>query len=120
MKTIAVGIVAMLSLTGALHAKKGERKGGDGQLFAKLDANGDGVVSKQEWLNGPAKKIKAEGKADARFAQLDKDGDGALDKNEWSAVRPGKGKPNRGQEGAQGRNGAGKRGAGDGKAGRRR
>jgi hypothetical protein len=111
MKTIAIGIVAMLGLAGALHAQKGERKGGDGQLFAKLDTNGDGMVSKQEWLNGPAKKIKPEGRADARFAKLDKDGNGALDKNEWEAVRAGKGNRNRGQEGAKGRKGQGPRGA---------
>lgn len=111
MKTIIIGIIAMLGLTGALHAKKGERKGGDGQLFTKLDTDGDGMVSKQEWLNGPAKKIKPEGRADARFAKLDTDGDGALDKNEWEAVRAGKGNHNRGQEGVKGRKGQGPRGA---------
>ncbi len=114
MKTIIIGIVAMLGVTGALHAQKGERKGGDGQLFAKLDTNGDGVVSKQEWLNGPAKKMP-EDRANARFAKLDKDGNGALDKNEWKAVRAGKGNRNRGQEGAKGRKGQGARGAQDGR-----
>jgi hypothetical protein len=114
MKTIVIGIVAMLGVTGALHAQKGERKGGDGQLFAKLDTDGDGMVSKQEWLNGPAKKIKPEDRADARFAKLDTDGNGALDKNEWASVRAGKGNRNRGQEGAKGRKGQGPRAAQDG------
>lgn len=110
MKIITIGIVAMLGLTGALHAQKGERKGGDGQLFAKLDTDGDGMVSKQEWLNGPAKKMP-EDRAGARFAEFDTDGNGALDKNEWEAVRAGKGNRNRGQEGAKGRKGQGARGA---------
>lgn len=111
MKTIIIGIVAMFGITAALHAQKGERKGGDGELFAKLDTNGDGVVSEREWLNGPAKNIKREGQADTRFAKLDQDGDGALDKNEWGSVRPGKGKHHRGQEGVKGRKGQGPRGA---------
>jgi len=68
------------------------------------------VVSKQEWLNGPAKKMP-EARANARFAKLDKDGNGVLDKNEWAAVRAGKGNRNRGQEGAKGRKGHGARGA---------
>jgi hypothetical protein len=101
----------MLGVTGALHAQKGERKGGDGQLFAKLDTDGDGMVSKQEWLNGPAKNIKPDDRVNARFAKLDTDGNGALDKNEWADVRAGKGNRNRGQEGAKGRKGQGPRGA---------
>jgi len=118
MKTMIIGIVAILGFTAALHAQKGERKGGDGQLFAKLDTDGNGVVSKQEWLNGPAKKMP-EDRADARFAKLDKDGNGALDKNEWEAVRTGKGNRNRVQEGAKGRKGQGARGAGGVKGGAR-
>lgn len=111
MKTMIIGIVAMFGFTVALHAQKGERKGGDGQLFAKLDTNGDGMVSEQEWLNGPAKNIKREGQADTRFAKLDADGNGSLDKNEWEGVRPGKGNHHRGKEGAKGRKGQGPRGA---------
>jgi hypothetical protein len=114
MKTIIIGIVAMLGVTGALHAQKGERKGGDGQLLDKLDTDGDGMVSKQEWLNGPAKKMP-EARANARFSMLDKDGNGALDEKEWEAVRTGKGNRNRVQQGAKGRKGQDARGARDGR-----
>ena len=98
----------MLGLTGALHAQKGERKGGDGQLFNKLDTDGDGIVSKQEWeANWTGKGNRNRGKHGAegrkghgpRGAQLDARPDG-----------PGKGK------GRPGAGGAG-RGAGGGKGG---
>jgi len=111
MKTIIIGIVAMLGLTGALHAKKGERKGGDGQLFAKLDTDGDGMVSKQEWeANWSGKGNRNRGQEGAKGRK----GQGArgaqLDGQQAGPGKKGKGRPGAG--------GAG-RGAGGGKGGAR-
>jgi hypothetical protein len=120
MKTIKIGIAVLIGLSAGLQANQGERKGGNGELFAKLDANSDGVVSKAEWLQGPAKNIAGEGKADSRFAKVDNNNDGALDANEWKATRGGKhhGKGQAGKGGAgKGKGAPGKGGAGRGKGG---
>jgi len=109
MKTIVIGIVAMLSLAGALHAKKGERKGGNGQLFAKLDTDADGMVSKQEWeANWSGKGNRNRGQEGAKGRK----GHGARGAQDGRQAGPGKGK---GRPGAGGEG----RGAGGGKGGAR-
>lgn len=80
----------MLGLTGALHAQKVERKGGDGQLFDKLDTDGDGIISKQE-------------------LEANRSGKGHHNRGQAGA----KGRKGHGPRGAQG--GAGPGGAGKGK-----
>jgi len=111
MKTMIIGIVAMLGFTAALHAQKGERKGGDGQLFAKLDTDGDGMVSKQEWeanWSGKGKGKHHRGQEGAKGRK----GHGARGAQDGQQAGPGKGK------GRPGAGGAG-RGAGGGKGGAR-
>jgi hypothetical protein len=71
MKTITIGIALLIGFSAVLQAKQGERKGGNGELSAKLDSNSDGVVSKDEWLLGPAKNIADAGKADGRFTKVE-------------------------------------------------
>ncbi len=108
MKIITIGIVAMLGLTGALHAQKGERKGGDGQLFDKLDTDGDGIVSKQEWeANWSGKGHHNRGQAGAKGRK------GQGPRGAQGDARPGG--PGKGK-GRPGAGGAG-RGAGGGKGG---
>lgn len=84
---------------------KGKGKGGDPakraeMMIKKLDTDGNGTISKEEFAAGPmAKKAKESGKEgmiDKAFAARDKNSDGQLDKAELSAPRPGgkgKGKP---------------------------
>jgi hypothetical protein len=108
MKTIVIGIVAMLSLAGALHAQKGERKGGDGQLFSKLDTDGDGVVSKQEWeANWTGKGNRNRGQEGAKGRK----GHGARGAQDGRQAGPGKGKGRPGPGGAGRDAGGGKGGA---------
>lgn len=61
------------------------------QLFALLDGNSDGAISKSEFQD----KLGAGGtnlaNADKVFGKLDKDGDGALSLDELSVVMKGKG-----------------------------
>jgi hypothetical protein len=57
------------------------------RLFAKLDNNGDGTISKSELEAA----LGADGNttaADATFSKLDANGDGAIDPSEMAAARP--------------------------------
>lgn len=53
MKTTLIGTIVILAFAGGLDAKEGECKGGNGERFANLDANSDGVVSKEECAAAP-------------------------------------------------------------------
>ena len=55
------------------------------EVFKKLDANGDGKVSLEEFKAGPAGK-KDPAKAEEIFKKKDKDGDGFLTLEEFSAA----------------------------------
>ena len=56
--------------------------------FKKADTNGDGKISKEEFLVGKKDPAKAE----ERFKKLDKDGDGFLSLEEFSAAHAKKAK----------------------------
>lgn len=77
---------------------KGKGKGGDPAQRAEamikaLDKDGNGTISKEEFLAGPmATKAKADGKDPEKgFAARDTNKDGQLDKAELSAPPKGKG-----------------------------
>jgi hypothetical protein len=77
---------------------KGKGKGGDPAKRAEgmikaLDKDGNGTISKEEFLAGPAAtKAKADGKdPEKMFAARDGNKDGQLDKAELSAPPKGKG-----------------------------
>jgi hypothetical protein len=55
------------------------------EVFKKLDTNGDGKISLEEFLAGPAGKKDPE-KAKEIFKKKDKDGDGFLTLEEFSAA----------------------------------
>ena len=55
------------------------------EVFKKLDTNGDGKVSLEEFKAGPAGK-KDPAKAEEIFKKKDKDGDGFLSLEEFSAA----------------------------------
>lgn len=118
MKIMKFAIIALLALAGGLHAKQGEKKGGNGELFAKLDADADGVLSKDEWLKGPAQKISSAEKANGVFKKADENNDGVLDRGEWSkGGGRGKHKGHQKGKGGQNKGNRGKGGAGRGVAG---
>ncbi len=82
--TIAVLAVSVAFVATAQAGKKpaGEKKNADPEeQFKKLDTNGDGFVSKEEFAAHG--KGKNKDKADAQFAKLDRDGDGKLSKDEF-------------------------------------
>jgi Ca2+-binding EF-hand superfamily protein len=58
------------------YGGEGDKKG---KLFETHDTNGDGVISKSEFL------AHMEKKAEERFSKMDKDGDGSISKEEAKA-----------------------------------
>ena len=51
-------------------------------MFKRFDTNGDGVISKEEWMASKGAQKNPE-RATKRFTSLDKDGDGNLSKEEY-------------------------------------
>lgn len=87
MKFIITALTAIAVCTMVATAGEG-KKGGDKPkaspeaIFKKMDANGDGKVSKEEFMA----KQKDKEKAEASFKAKDKDGDGCLTGDEFKAV----------------------------------
>jgi Ca2+-binding EF-hand superfamily protein len=87
MKRIITTIAALAfsaALIASAEAKKpeGEKKKADPEeAFKKADKDGDGSVSKAEFIAGKKNAARAE----AAFAKKDKDGDGKLSKEEFMA-----------------------------------
>lgn len=73
-------IVAILALTAPLGMAKDKEKATPEERFKKLDTNGDGKLSLEEFTG----KKDAE-KAKEEFTKLDKDSDGFLSLEEFSA-----------------------------------
>jgi len=69
------------------------------EIFKKLDANGDGTVSLDEYKAGPMGK-KDPAKAEEKFKKMDTDSDGKLTLEEFKAGHtphaPGAGAPGKG------------------------
>ena len=65
----------------AEHHEGGKHDGHKGKMFEESDANGDGVISKDEF------KAHHEKKMDEWFSKLDQDGDGNVTKEEIKAGR---------------------------------
>lgn len=88
--TLTFAFAAILSLGMAADEKKAEGKKGKGDpaaAFKKLDTNGDGKVSKEEYLASPmAAKAKEKGADPEKgFTAKDKDKDGNLSMEEFAA-----------------------------------
>jgi Ca2+-binding EF-hand superfamily protein len=87
--TTILSVLALASFVNAADgdAKKEKPKMDPEKAFAKMDANSDGSISKEEFMASPAAKKDA-AKAEKGFAGKDKDGDGKITKEEFMA--PGK------------------------------
>ena len=89
MKSI-ITLLSVLAITASVHAAddaKGKGKGADPEkVFAKLDSNSDGKISKEEFMAGPAAKKDA-AKAEESFGKKDKNKDGSLTKEEMAPVK---------------------------------
>jgi Ca2+-binding EF-hand superfamily protein len=72
---LAAAAAALLMLPGAACAQGGARVA---QAFKKMDANGDGVITLDEWTNA--------GRKEAGFRRIDANGDGKITLQELQAA----------------------------------
>ncbi len=86
MKTLTtlLAVLAMSTLV-VSAADPAKPKADPEKAFKKLDANGDGKVTAEEFKASPAAQKDA-AKAEASFAKKDKDGDKSLTLEEFSAM----------------------------------
>ena len=90
-RVIVAVLVAALACPGAVQAAKADRKNKNQQqeqlpvAFAAADTNGDGNVTKEEFVAALKEKL-GEGGASSKFASLDKNSDGKLSKEEYSGA----------------------------------
>ncbi|MBE2281925.1 MAG: EF-hand domain-containing protein [Prosthecobacter sp.] len=90
MKSIT-SILSILALAATLNAAEGDKKPEAGkkkapnpeEMFKKLDKDGNGSISKEEFMASPGAK-KDEAKAAERFGKMDKNSDGSLSKEEMT------------------------------------
>jgi Ca2+-binding EF-hand superfamily protein len=119
-KTVLLAVLAALAPAALLAAdpaatgSRGERPGGDGDLFQRFDTNHDGAISKEEAANGRlakafdhidtnhdgfitqdemqaasgARREERRAALAARFKEADKNGDGLISKEEAAAAMP--------------------------------
>lgn len=84
MKFLGVMMLAALFTTAAATAQEKEKKHdgkGKGEMFAKLDTDNDGKISKAEADKGDKVKLKE------NFATIDTNKDSFIDKDEMKAYR---------------------------------
>lgn len=122
MKALITSIAAVMLLTAVSPAEDkppGPPPGGQGKpnpedVFKKLDTNGDGSISLDEFKAGP-RAPKDEAKAKEIYGKIDADGSGGISQEEFKAHRPphGPGGPG-GKEGRGGPGGGGQGGPGGG------
>jgi len=74
-------LALILGLSGAALAQDDAMPAKGDKAFSKLDANGDGKVTKEEFLAASQKR------AEARYAKLDPTGKGYVTKEELAASR---------------------------------
>ncbi len=87
-RALLVAAVAVVISSGSVWAqeqKPPKPKLTQDEVFKKLDKDGDGAVSKDEFMAPSVKKPELKEKLDARFAKLDKNGDGKLTLEEFKA-----------------------------------
>lgn len=91
---VGFAFTAVAGEKGADSGEKGKRAGGPGgqrpdpaEMFGKLDADGNGGVSLEEYKNNPrAQNAPDPSRIEARFNQLDADGSGEVTQEEFAAM----------------------------------
>jgi hypothetical protein len=80
------------TMAALLSAQGQQQTGGpDAKLFAKLDADGDGQISKDEFSAAASKAGADSSVADAVFAKIDANGDGSVSQSELAKADKGGG-----------------------------
>jgi len=69
--------IAKEAVSPKADAVKAEKKGHHGEHFKEADKDGDGMISKAEFMD----------KAEERFAKMDANGDGSISKEEMMAAK---------------------------------
>lgn len=82
--TDADGILTKTEITAAREARRSARAERRDERFAKADANGDGRLDPDEFVELRSERVGG------MFARLDKDGDGTLTKAELAEIRAGR------------------------------
>lgn len=75
-----LAIALILQAAPVLAQEDGHEGGHKGKMFEKHDTNGDGVISKDEFLSH----------SESRFQEMDVNGDGSISKEEGQAHRDAK------------------------------
>ncbi len=75
-KISMIFLISILAISLHAHDKKGHGKMHQ-EHFQKMDTNGDGKISKEEW----------QAFHESKFSELDKDGDGFVTKEEMKEFR---------------------------------
>jgi Ca2+-binding EF-hand superfamily protein len=93
MKHIRTALVVFATSALLLPARAEEGadkpKADPAQVFAKMDANSDGAVSKQEFMASP-KAQKDPEKAAKKFTKMDADANGSVNLDEFQAAKKAK------------------------------
>lgn len=84
----AIALLFSLSLSQAKEGKgkKGHKKHSVDQVIEKLDTDGDGALSREEFLSSKRSQ-KRPGKAEKRFEKMDTNDDDILTKEEMEEAR---------------------------------
>ena len=77
----ALAVVCLVGLNGAVSAQQQQKKRSPEKAFAKLDTDGNGKLSRNEYVG--QKEGEAVSKAEANFKMLDKNSDGSLTLEEF-------------------------------------
>lgn len=88
MRKVKFGIVAVGLIAGSFV--NAQEHGNGDKLFAKLDANSDGLISKSEFTEGRENKTNKAGEPidfDTHFTKRDVNSDGNIDRTEFDAAR---------------------------------
>jgi Ca2+-binding EF-hand superfamily protein len=86
MTACVFALALILGVSGLCLAQDDAAAPKGAKAFSMMDANGDGKITKEEFLAAAQKR------AEARFAKLDKDSKGYLTKEDFMAARAAHGK----------------------------